>query len=175
MATISIDNAAICDHRQRSHDIAVESWFRSLDRCQKESEGHTLRVAEMAMNIAIELGLTEDELMHLRRGALIHDIGRLAIPVDILVKPGPLSEDEWAIMQNHPQYAYEILLKMISLRASLDIPYCHHERWDGKGYPRGLIGENIPLAARIFSIVDVWDSLRSDKPYREAWPAKDAG
>jgi len=129
----------------------------------------------MAMSVARELGLTEAELTHLRRGALLHDIGRLGIPDSILIKPGPLSDDEWVIMRNHPLYAHEILSLMVNLRASLDIPYCHHERWDGSGYPRGLKGDKIPLSARVFSVADVWDTLRSDKPYRLAWSEEDVG
>ena len=174
LAAISMDNAAMTSTMQQPHDIAVESWFTSLDRCQKECEGHTLRVAELALRLARAMGLSEAELTHLRRGALLHDIGRLGIPERILIKPSPLSEDEWSIVRKHPRYAYEILSPMVNLLASLDIPYSHHERWDGSGYPRALMGERIPLAARIFSVVDVWDSLRTDKPYRAAWSEEDA-
>jgi HD-GYP domain-containing protein (c-di-GMP phosphodiesterase class II) len=173
LAAISMDSATLVANRQRSHDLAVESWFRSLDRCQREVEGHTLRVAEMAISLARESGMTEAELKHLGRGALLHDIGQLGIPAHVLVKPGPLSDDEWLIVHNHPVYAYEILSPIVNLRASLDIPYCHHERWDGTGYPRGLKEENIPLSARVFSVVDVWDTLLSDKPYRAAWSRED--
>jgi HD-GYP domain-containing protein (c-di-GMP phosphodiesterase class II) len=110
--------------------------------------------------------------MHVRRGALLHDIGKMGIPDSILLKPGPLSDDEWAIMRRHPIYAYDLLSPINYLRLSLDIPYCHHEKWDGSGYPRGLRGEAIPLAARLFAVVDVWDALLSNRPYRAGWPAE---
>jgi len=123
----------------------------------------------MTMRLARSMGVPESELVHLRRGALLHDIGKMAIPDSILLKPGPLTDEEWEIMRLHPVYAYELLSPIPFLRPALDIPYCHHEKWDGTGYPRGLAGEQIPLAARIFSVVDVWDALRSDRPYRPAW------
>jgi HD-GYP domain-containing protein (c-di-GMP phosphodiesterase class II) len=113
---------------------------------------------------------SEEALVHVRRGALLHDIGKMGIPDSILLKPGPLTDDEWVIMRKHPVYAYELLMPIPFLRSALDIPYCHHEKWDGTGYPRGLKGETIPLAARLFAVVDVWDALRSDRPYRPAWP-----
>jgi HD-GYP domain-containing protein (c-di-GMP phosphodiesterase class II) len=116
------------------------------------------------------MGLSEEEMVHVRRGALLHDIGKLGVPDNILLKPGKLTDEEWVIMKKHPVIAHELLAPISFLRQSLDIPYCHHEKWDGSGYPRGLKGEQIPLAARIFSIVDVWDALRSDRPYRPAWP-----
>jgi HD-GYP domain-containing protein (c-di-GMP phosphodiesterase class II) len=174
LAAISMDSAAFIDEPQRSHDLAVENWLRSLDRHQKEDLGHTLRVTRMALRIAQEMGLSEAELTHLRRGALLHDIGLLGIPSAILTKPGPLSEEEWEIMSYHPQLAYQLLSRMLTLRASLDIPYCHHERWDGSGYPRGLKRGRIPIAARIFSIADVWDSMRTHKPYRRQWVDEEA-
>lgn len=118
--------------------------------------------------------MTEEELVHVRRGALLHDIGKLAIPDSILLKPGKLTEEEWAIMKKHPEYAYTMLYPIRYLRPALDIPYSHHERWDGKGYPRGLKGEEIPLAARIFAVVDAWDAMRSDRPYRKALPVDEA-
>ena len=114
--------------------------------------------------------LSDAELVHMYRGALLHDIGKMGISDSILLKPGPLTDEEWVIMQKHPQYAYEMLSPIKYLRPVLDIPYCHHEKWDGTGYPHGLKGEQIPLAARIFAVVDVWDALRSDRPYRTAWP-----
>jgi HD-GYP domain-containing protein (c-di-GMP phosphodiesterase class II) len=109
----------------------------------------------------------------MRRGALLHDIGKIGIPDSILLKPGPLTDDEWEVMRRHPTYAHELLAPIAYLRPSLDIPYCHHEKWDGSGYPRGLAGETIPLAARIFAVVDVWDALSSDRPYRDAWPSEE--
>jgi HD-GYP domain-containing protein (c-di-GMP phosphodiesterase class II) len=124
----------------------------------------------MTMAMANEMGVEEDELPHVRRGALLHDIGKLGVPDNILFKPGKLTEEEWAIMKRHPEIAYELLSLISYLRPAIDIPYCHHEKWDGSGYPRGLRGERIPLAARIFAVVDVWDALSSDRPYRSAWP-----
>jgi HD-GYP domain-containing protein (c-di-GMP phosphodiesterase class II) len=118
--------------------------------------------------------VTSVDPLHIRRGALLHDIGKMGIPDRILLKPGPLSEDEWHIMRQHPVYAYRLLSPIANLRLALDIPYCHHEKWDGSGYPRGLRGEEIPLVARIFAIVDVWDALRSDRHYRPAWPEEKA-
>ena len=174
LAAISMDNAALIDKPQRSHDFAVQSWLRSLDRHQKEDLGHTQRVTRMAVIIAQEIGLSEAELTHLRRGGLLHDIGLLGIPGAILAKPGPLTEAEWEIMSYHPQLAYQMLIPILNLRASLDIPHCHHERWDGTGYPRGLKRGRIPIAARIFTVADVWDSLRVHKPYRKPWTDEDA-
>jgi HD-GYP domain-containing protein (c-di-GMP phosphodiesterase class II) len=122
------------------------------------------------VRLARAMGLGDEEVEHLRRGALLHDIGKLGIPDQILLKPGPLTEEEWAIMRTHPTLAYQWLAPIDYLRPALDIPYCHHEKWDGSGYPRGLSGEQIPLAARIFAVVDVWDALSSDRPYRKRWP-----
>ncbi|HLE26688.1 MAG TPA: HD-GYP domain-containing protein, partial [Anaerolineales bacterium] len=118
------------------------------------------------------MGMSDAERVHLRRGALLHDIGKMGVPDAILLKPGPLTDEEWEIMRKHPVYAYEMLLPILYLRPALEIPYYHHEKWDGTGYPHGLKGEQIPLAARIFAVVDVWDALRSDRPYRPAWPAE---
>jgi HD-GYP domain-containing protein (c-di-GMP phosphodiesterase class II) len=127
-------------------------------------------VADITVRLALAFGLREDELEHMRWGALLHDIGKMGVPDDILLKPGALTDDEWVVMKQHPASAYEMLSPIRYLQAALDIPYCHHEKWDGTGYPRGLKGEHIPLAARIFAVVDVWDALRSDRPYRRAWP-----
>ena len=127
------------------------------------------RVTEMTLKLAREMGLSDAELVHVRRGALLHDIGKMGVPDYILHKPGALTDEEWEIMRKHPVYAYEMLSPIAYLRPALDIPYCHHEKWDGTGYPRGLQGEQIPVAARIFAIVDVWDALRSERPYRQAW------
>lgn len=153
-----------------AYDKTLEGWARALEFHDSETEGHSQRVVEMTVRLARKMGLSEEELVHIRRGALLHDIGKIAIPAAILQKPGPLTEEEWRIMRQHPVYAYELLAPIAYLRPALDIPYCHHERWDGSGYPRGLKGEEIPLAARIFAVVDVWDALRFDRPYREAWP-----
>jgi PAS domain S-box-containing protein len=175
-AAIAMDNAALFENLQRTnnelalaYDATIEGWSRALDLRDKETEGHTQRVTEMTLRLAKTMDISETGSMHIRRGALLHDIGKMGIPDSILLKPGPLSDDEWAIMKQHPQYAYEMLSSVPFLKAALDIPYCHHEKWDGTGYPRGLKGEQIPLAARLFAIVDVWDALRSDRPYRQAW------
>ena len=176
-AAIAIDNATLFSDLQRSnieltlaYDATIEGWSRALDLRDKETEGHTQRVTEMTLRLAREMGVGEEESVNIRRGALLHDIGKMGIPDSILLKPGPLTDDEWAIMRKHPRYAYEMLSPITYLQRALDIPYCHHEKWDGDGYPRGLKGEHIPLSARIFAVVDVWDALRSDRPYRLAWP-----
>ncbi len=176
-AAVAIDNATLFEGLQRSnidltlaYDTTIEGWSRAMDLRDKETEGHTRRVTEMTLRIAHELGIKEEEIVHIRRGALLHDMGKMGIPDSILLKPGPLTDEEWIIMKRHPVYAYEMLHQIEYLRPALDIPYCHHEKWDGTGYPRGLKAEEIPLAARIFAVVDVWDALRSDRPYRPAWP-----
>ena len=126
-------------------------------------------MAELTLRLAKVMGLPEQDLIHIRRGALLHDIGKLGIPDSILLKPGPLSEEERDILRIHPALAYEMLIPITYLQPALDIPYCHHEKWNGTGYPRGLKGEEIPLSARIFAVIDVWDALTSDRPYRKAW------
>ena len=175
-AAIALDNAGLFDDLQRSnvelmlaYDTTIEGWSRGLDLRDRETEGHSQRVTEMTLKLAREMGLSDAELVHVRRGALLHDIGKMGVPDYILHKPGGLTDEEWEIMRKHPVYAYEMLSPIAYLRPALDIPYCHHEKWDGKGYRRGLKGEQIPLAARIFALADVWDALRSDRPYREAW------
>ena len=180
-AAIAIDNIEMFDSLQKSnndltlaYEENIEGWSRTLDLRDKETEGHTQRVTEITLRLAKALGLSGEELVHIRRGALLHDIGKMGIPDNILLKPGSLSEDEWQIMRLHPDYAFELLSPINFLKPALDIPYCHHEKWDGSGYPRGLKGEQIPLAARIFSVVDVWDALCSDRPYRAAWPESQA-
>jgi len=178
---IAIDNAQLFDNLQRTnaelsqaYSATLEGWSAALDLRDKETEGHSQRVMEMTIKIAQILGVKDKELVDIRRGALLHDMGKIGIPDAILQNPGPLSDEEWAIMRKHPEYAYQLLYPIIHLRSSLDIPYCHHEKWDGTGYPRGLKGEEIPLAARIFAVVDVWDALLSDRPYRAAWSRKEA-
>jgi HD-GYP domain-containing protein (c-di-GMP phosphodiesterase class II) len=131
-------------------------------------------VTEITVHLARSAGLSEEEILHVRRGALLHDIGKMGIPDVVLMKPDPLSEAEWVIMRKHPVYAYELLYAIKYLHLAIDIPYCHHEKWDGSGYPRGLKREHIPLAARIFAVVDVWDALTSDRPYRIAMPHEKA-
>lgn len=154
---------------QQSYEDTLAGWVRALDLRDRETLGHTHRVTEMSLCLARKMGLSEMEVEHLQRGALLHDIGKIAVPDSILHKPGPLTAEQWVVMRRHPEAALRMLEPIDYLRPALDIPYCHHERWDGKGYPRGLRGEEIPLAARIFSVVDVWDALSSDRPYRRAW------
>lgn len=176
-AAIAVDNAALFDDLQRTnmelamaYDTTLEGWIRALDLRDKETEGHTLRVTELAEQLAAEIGLSEMEMMHIRRGALLHDIGKIGVQDHILRKAGPLTDEEWVIMRRHPQFAYDLLSPIAYLQQDLDIPYCHHEKWDGSGYPRGLKGQQIPLPARLFAIIDVWDALISERPYRDAWP-----
>jgi len=152
-------------------DQSLQGWSRSLELGGKEPEGHGYRVAEMSMLFAKKLGLPSEQIVDIVRGALLHDIGKLAIPDEILHKNGPLTPAERALVEQHPTLAKNLLEPIEILQSATDIPYCHHERWDGKGYPRGLKGQEIPLAARVFAIVDVWDVLSYDQPYREAWPA----
>ncbi len=176
-AAIAIDNAQLFEGLERSnlnlslaYDATIEGWSRALDLRDKETEGHTQRVTALTLHLARTMGLSDSELVHIRRGALLHDIGKMGVPDGILLKPDSLSEAEWALMRKHPVYAYEMLAPIAYLQPALDIPYCHHEKWDGTGYPRGLKGEQIPLVARIFAVADVFDALRSDRPYRKAWP-----
>lgn len=180
-AAIAIDNARLFEGLQRSrlelavaYDATLEGWSRAMELRDRETEGHTQRVAEMTLRIARALGVPEADLVHLRRGALLHDIGKLGVPDTILLKPGPLTDDEWEMMRRHPTLAYEMLAPISYLRPALDIPYCHHEKWDGTGYPRGLRGEETPLAARIFAVADVFDALTSERPYRPAWTREQA-
>lgn len=180
-AAIAIDNAMLFNDLQRSnlelmlaYDSTLEGWSKALDMRDRDTEGHTRRVTELTERLASEFKFTEEERIHIRRGAILHDIGKMGIPDNILLKEGPLSEEEWAVMRQHPVMAMEMLTSIAYLRPALDIPYCHHERWDGAGYPRGLKGEQIPLAARIFAVVDVFDALTSDRPYRRAWSVEDA-
>jgi PAS domain S-box-containing protein len=150
---------------QEAYDRTIEGWVRALDLRDRETEGHTQRVTEMTVKVARALGLPESEIIHVKRGALLHDIGKIAIPDEIIKKTSPLNEREWNIMRKHPEYAYELISPIAYLEPALAIPYCHHERWDGSGYPHGLKGEEIPLTARLFAIIDVWDALTSARPY----------
>jgi PAS domain S-box-containing protein len=178
---IAIDNTQLFQDLQRTntelmlaYDATIDGWSGALDLRDKETEGHTIRVTEMTLELAREFGIKDTELMQMRRGAMLHDIGKMGVPDSILLKPGPLTDDEWQIMRMHPIYAYNLLSPITFLNQALDIPYCHHEKWDGTGYPRGLAGEQIPLAARIFAIVDVWDAITNERPYRPAWPKEKA-
>ena len=175
-AAIAIENASLYSDLQqsnielnRAYDLTIEGWSQALDLRDQETEGHSQRVAELTLRLAKAMSIDEKYMVDIRRGALLHDIGKLGIPDHILLKNGPLDDEEKATIKEHPVIAYELLAQVAYLRPALDIPYCHHERWDGSGYPRGLKGEQIPLAARIFTVVDVWDALRSDRPYRKAW------
>ncbi|OGC89364.1 MAG: hypothetical protein A2W25_10495 [candidate division Zixibacteria bacterium RBG_16_53_22] len=170
--------AAALERRERhlieAYDTTIEGWSRALDLRDKETEGHSTRVTELTQKLARMAGMGESELVHVKRGALLHDIGKLGIPDSILQKPDKLTDEEWEIMRRHPQYGYDILAHIEYLRPALDIPYCHHEKWDGSGYPRGLREEQIPQAARLFAVVDIWDALRSDRPYRAGWSKEKA-
>ena len=179
-AAIALDNTRLFAGLQQSnsellqaYERTIEGWSQALELRDRETEGHSLRVTEMAMRLAQAMGIAEAELVHIRHGALLHDIGKMGIPDHILGKPGPLTPAEWEIMKTHPKLAYQLLSPIAYLRPALDIPYGHHEKWDGSGYPMGLAGEQIPLAARLFAIVDVWDALLSDRPYRAGWPEEE--
>lgn len=168
--TLLDERQRAADELARAYDATLEGWSRALDLRDHETEGHSRRVTEMTVRLAQALGIGGAELEHIRRGALLHDIGKMGIPDAILLKPGPLKAEEWAIMRRHPVMAYELLAPIAYLRPALAIPWCHHEKWDGSGYPCGLSGELIPLEARIFAVVDVWDALSNDRPYRKALP-----
>ena len=155
---------------EKAYTATIEGWSRALDLRDKETEGHCQRVTEMTLRLARAYGLPEGEMDNIRWGALLHDIGKMGIPDGILLKPGSLTDEEWRVMRRHPEYAFELLEKIDFLRPVLDIPHFHHEKWDGSGYPNGLEGEQIPLSARLFAMVDVWDALRSNRPYRAGWP-----
>jgi putative nucleotidyltransferase with HDIG domain len=175
-AAIAIENTTLFEDLQRTndellkaYDATIEGWSHALDLRDHETEGHTQRVTELTLELARAYGFSGRDLIYIRWGALLHDIGKMGVPDRILLKEGPLTEDEWKIMWQHPVYAHEMLRTIQYLRPALDIPYCHHEKWDGSGYPRGLKGEEIPLLARLFAVVDVWDALTSQRPYRAAW------
>ena len=155
---------------EQAYDATLEGWVKALDIRDHETHGHTQRVTQMTLRLAQAMGISAAEMLHIHRGALLHDIGKIGIPDHVLLKPGKLNDEEWEIMKRHAVYAYEWLFPIEYLSPALAIPYCHHEKWDGTGYPCGLRGEEIPLAARLFAMVDVWDALSSDRPYRKAWP-----
>ena len=173
---LAIDSASLFNDLERTntelalaYDAAIESWSRALELSGRENQEHAQRVAHWTVQLGRALSVDEKDLNDLRRGALLHDVGKLVIPEAILNKPGPLDDMEWEITRRHPNEAYELLASIKHLSAALDIPRHHHERWDGSGYPEGLRGEQIPFAARIFAVVDVYDALISDRPYRPAW------
>ncbi len=174
-ATIAIDNAYLLTELQRSnqeltmaYEATIEGWAQALELRDAETEGHSRRVVKMTLDLAVRMGIQGRDLVHIRHGGLLHDIGKMGVPDQILHKPGPLTEEEWSIMRQHPTLAYQLLSQVPYLTPALEIPYCHHEKWDGSGYPRGLKGEQIPFSARIFAIVDVYDALTNDRPYRKA-------
>lgn len=156
-----------------AYDRTLEGWSKALELRDKETEGHTLRVTQMTVRLAKALGIEGDGLVQIQRGALLHDIGKMGVSDTILLKPGKLTDEEWIIMRQHPQFAYDMLWPIEYLRPALEIPYSHHEHWDGNGYPNKLKGEEIPVAARIFAIVDVWDAMRSERPYKKAMPEEE--
>jgi PAS domain S-box-containing protein len=175
-AALAIDSGQLFENLERSnieislaYDATIEGWSRAMDLRDKETEGHTQRVTEQTLKLAQSMNMSESDMMHIRRGALLHDIGKLGVPDNILLKTDKLTDAEWKKMREHPRFAYDMLREIRYLKPALDIPYCHHEKWDGSGYPRGLKGEEIPLVARIFAVVDVWDAVTSDRPYRPAW------
>ena len=180
-AAIAIDNAQLFDNLQQSnielvlaYDATIAGWSRAMDLRDKETEGHTQRVTELTLKLARAMKISEPELAQIRRGALLHDIGKMGVPDNILLKADQLTDEEWEKMRQHPVWAYEMLSSIRYLQSALDIPYGHHEKWDGTGYPRGLKGEEIPIAARIFAVADVWDAITSDRPYRKGWSEEDA-
>lgn len=180
-AAIAIDHATLFGNLKstnrrlsQAYDATIEGWSRAMDLRDKETEGHTQRVTDMTMRLALAMDIDDTDLVHIRRGALLHDIGKLGIPDHILLKSDQLTDEEWLIMRQHPIYAFNMLASVDYLHHALEIPYCHHEKWDGSGYPRGLKGLEIPLAARIFAVADVWDAITSDRPYRKGWSKADA-
>lgn len=176
-AAVAIDNANLFEtlleknkELEEAYQATLEGWVRALDMRDKETEGHTQRVTVLTQRLARAMGVDDEQLIHITRGALLHDIGKMAIPDSILLKPGALTDEERELIKQHPTYAYDMLKRIDFLLPAIDIPHHHHERWDGTGYPHGLKGENIPFPARIFPVVDVWDALTSDRPYRKALP-----
>jgi putative nucleotidyltransferase with HDIG domain len=180
-AAVAIGNALLFNNLQRSnielslaYDSALEGWSKAIEMRDKNQEGHTRRVTELTLSMARALEMSARDLVHVRRGAILHDIGKMGIPDRILLKTDPLTSEDWSVIRTHPSVTYELLSPIPYLRPAMTIPYCHHERWDGSGYPRGLRGDQIPLEARIFAVADVFDSLTTDRPYRKAWSRKKA-
>ena len=180
-SALALDNLRVLRDLQKSqreleaaYELTLWGWAKAVELRDQETAGHTERVTALTLRLAKALGVPEEDLDDLRRGAILHDVGKIAIPDSILLKPGPLTEEEWAVMKLHPVYAYEWLSGIPFLKKALEVPYAHHERWDGSGYPRGLKGLEIPLSARIFAVADVYDALTSDRPYRKAWPKEKA-
>jgi putative nucleotidyltransferase with HDIG domain len=174
-ARLLAEAQATADELRETYDATLEGWSEALEMRYGGTAGHTTRAAELACDMARELGIPAGEIPHVRRGALLHDIGKMAVPDEILKKPGPLTDEEWAVIRSHPVFAHEFLSRIGYLGgAAIDIPCYHHERWDGTGYPNGLRGTKIPLAARIYAVIDVYDALTSDRPFRKAWSPREA-
>ncbi len=178
---IAVENSALFTSLERSnfdlilaYDATIKGWANALELKDLETKGHSQRVLDLTLRLARQMGIRDQDIVHIQRGALLHDIGKMGVPDSILQKPGKLTKEEWQIMKEHPGYAFNWLSSIDFLRPAMEIPYSHHEKWDGSGYPRGLQGEQIPLSARIFSVVDVWDALTSDRPYRKAWSKEKA-
>ena len=174
---IVVDNSTLFNNLKNtnqqllsSYESTIEGWSRALELRDRETENHSNRVTELTLKVCELYGMSQEELINIRRGALLHDIGKMGVPDSILLKKEKLTDSDWKVIRMHPQYAYDLIYPIEYLRPSIDIPYCHHEKWDGTGYPRGLKGTDIPLSARVFAIIDVWDALLSDRPYRDAWP-----
>jgi HD-GYP domain-containing protein (c-di-GMP phosphodiesterase class II) len=158
----------------QAYEATIEGWSRAMELRDRETEGHTQRVMKLTLELARSMGIDGSRLAHIRRGILLHDIGKLGVPDHILFKPGSLTTEERQIMEQHVEFAYEMLAPIPYLKPALNIPYFHHEKWDGTGYPLGLKGEQIPIEARIFAVADVWDALLSDRPHRQAWTVEQA-
>jgi putative nucleotidyltransferase with HDIG domain len=180
-AAIAINSAQLFTQQQqlnarltKAYEDTLDGWSRALDLRDEETEGHSRRVTDLTLELARQMGVDEELLIHLRRGAQLHDIGKMGIPDSILLKPGKLTPEEWQIMRRHPILAADLLAPIEFLTPALEIPYSHHEKWDGTGYPLGVQGEEIPISARIFAVVDVWDALTHDRPYRPAWTESEA-
>jgi HD-GYP domain-containing protein (c-di-GMP phosphodiesterase class II) len=176
---VALENARLVNRLQSAHDeletayqATLEGWVKALDLRDEETEGHSQRVTETTVQLANFMGINQIQLPHIQRGALLHDIGKMAVPDNILRKPGPLDETEWKTMRQHPVTAWHWLSRIQYLHSALDIPHRHHERWNGSGYPDGLMRDEIPMSARVFAVVDVWDAMSSDRPYRKAIPKK---
>jgi len=180
-AAIAIDSVNLFTELQRSnleltnsYDLMIDGWGRSLDLRNHIQEGHSRRVTDITLKLAHTMGLNESEMAYIRRGAMLHDVGKLGVPDSILFKSAALNEEEWTIVRRHPKYGRDLLYPIPFLHRAIDIPYCHHEKWDGSGYPQGLKGEAIPLSARIFAVADVFDAMTCERPYRPAFTGEQA-
>ena len=168
-AAMAIKNASLFEELENAYEETLMGWAKAVELRDQDTENHTMRVAELTIHLARFLRVPDEQIIHIRRGAMMHDIGKLGIPDSILLKTDRLTPREFEIMKMHTTYAYDMIYPIKHLRPAIEIPFCHHEKWDGSGYPRGLRCEEIPLEARIFAVVDVWDALRSNRPYRVEW------